>query len=257
MAMHLRQICLAAETLGPVVEDLKAVLGIEVCYVDPGVKQFGLENTLLPVGSQFLEVVAPIEVDTAVGRYLERRAGNGGYMVICQCDNLEEQVSCRGRARSLGVRIAFEHAHRSGNIMQLHPADTGGSFFEIDWDKHKDPQTHWEPAGGLAWLPYVSIDIASAITAAELQADNPAALAKRWSYIAGLPAERTGIDKWQIKLANATLRFVPAQDGRGDGLGGIDLRVKDATALFEAARARDIPLYQDHFILGGLRFCIA
>ena len=56
----LRQICLVAEKLQPALDDLKAALGIEVCYVDPHVEIFGLENSLLPVGTGFIEVVAPV-----------------------------------------------------------------------------------------------------------------------------------------------------------------------------------------------------
>ena len=63
MAKHwlrLRQICLVARELKPHLEDLREVLGIEVCHVDPGVGTFGLENSLMPIGSQFLEIVAPV-----------------------------------------------------------------------------------------------------------------------------------------------------------------------------------------------------
>ena len=37
MRLRLRQIALVAEKLEPVVDDLRSVLGIEVCYRDPGV----------------------------------------------------------------------------------------------------------------------------------------------------------------------------------------------------------------------------
>ncbi|MCH8977644.1 MAG: hypothetical protein IH945_00160 [Armatimonadetes bacterium] len=64
-----------AEKLAPVEEALCDVLGVKVCYRDPGIDHFGLENALLPIGNQLLEVVAPIEAGTAGGRYLERRGG--------------------------------------------------------------------------------------------------------------------------------------------------------------------------------------
>ncbi|HXZ86370.1 MAG TPA: hypothetical protein VEI82_12880, partial [Myxococcota bacterium] len=77
MWLRLRQIAIVARELRPVVEDLRAVLGIEPCFIDPGVAAFGLENTLLPVGNQLLEVVAPTRAGTAGGRHLERRGGDG------------------------------------------------------------------------------------------------------------------------------------------------------------------------------------
>ena len=68
--LRLRQICLVARKLIPAIEDLTKVLGLETCFHDPAVATYGLENALLPVGTNFLEVVAPIEEDTACGRYL-------------------------------------------------------------------------------------------------------------------------------------------------------------------------------------------
>ena len=87
MWLRLRQICLVARELKPVEEQLNKVLGINVCFRDPGVAFFGLENALFPIGNQLLEVVAPVEENTAGGRYLDRRGGDGGYMVITQCDD--------------------------------------------------------------------------------------------------------------------------------------------------------------------------
>ncbi len=105
MWLRLRQIALVARELEPVIKDFQQVLGIEVGYRDPGVARFGLENALLPIGNQILEIVAPIEEGTAGGRYLERRGGDGGYMVITQCDDHGPR---RKRIEELGIRIAHE-----------------------------------------------------------------------------------------------------------------------------------------------------
>ena len=70
--LRLRQICLAAPRLEPVVDDLRAIFDLQVCHRDPGLAAYGLENALLPVGSDFIEVVAPIQADTAAGRFIER-----------------------------------------------------------------------------------------------------------------------------------------------------------------------------------------
>ena len=129
MWLRLRQIALVAEKLAPVEEQLINVLGIKVCYRDPGVAHFGLENALFPIGNQLLEVVAPTQEKTAGGRYLERRGGDGGYMVITQCDN---HAPRRRRVEELGIRIVGQFESGDFCNMQMHPKDTGGSFFEID-----------------------------------------------------------------------------------------------------------------------------
>ena len=108
MTLQLRQIALVARELEPVLDDLTAILGINRCFVDPGVGVFGLENTLMPVGKNFLEVVAPVRDGTAGGRYLDRRGGDGGYMVITQADSVASQQQVRANALANDVRVAHE-----------------------------------------------------------------------------------------------------------------------------------------------------
>ncbi len=105
--MRLRQVALVARELGPVVDDLRAVFGLGEPYNDPGVSVFGLENAVMPVGDSFLEVVSPAHTDTTAGRLLERRRGDGGYMVILQTDDLEHE---RAHMQALGVRIVRKSA---------------------------------------------------------------------------------------------------------------------------------------------------
>src|ERR1700719_3924534 len=187
MSIRLRQIALVANKLAPVIDDLKAVLGLQVFYIDPGVGVFGLENSLLPVGNNFIEVVAPIKEGTAGGRYLKRRGGDGGYMVICQCESHAAQLERRERALSMGIRIAWERENSGYHVMQLHPADTGGAFFEIDWDAKGEPEGNWMPAGGRGWAVARREEVVSAYTAVEMQSADPRSLAERWSRIAELP----------------------------------------------------------------------
>src|SRR6202022_4230730 len=73
MWLRLRQIALVAHKLAPIAQDMHDVFGLEVGFRDPGVKTFGLENALFPVGNQFIEVVSPIPENPAGGRSLDRR----------------------------------------------------------------------------------------------------------------------------------------------------------------------------------------
>ena len=251
MRLRLRQICLVARDLEPVVADLKRVFGLEVCYVDDAVAAYGLVNALLPVGHQFLEVVAPTRPGTAAGRYLDRRGGDGGYMVITQCPDLEAR---RRRVAELGVRIANPLEHGDFQGMQLHPKDTGGAFFEIDCQQGGEAEDGpWHPAGP-DWKPHVRTDIISAIVAAELQSPDPDRLAARWSQIAEIPLERDGRGALVMPFDNAALRFVEAVDGRGEGLVGLDLRGGGADAAFANARAAGLPVEDGVIALGGMRF---
>jgi len=253
MWLRLRQIALVANKLEPVLDDLREVLGIEVCFRDPGVGRYGLENALLPIGNTLLEVVAPIEENTAGGRYLERRGGDGGYMVITQCDDNRPR---RKRVDDLGVRLVSKFETHEFRNMQLHPKDTGGSFFEIDEQLGPgahDPDGPWDPAGGAGWKAAQRLDRVTGVAAAEMQCDDPAKTAARWAEIAELPVGRDAAGNAAIKLDNATLRFVPITDGRPEGLGTLDLSVANRSAVIEAAKRRGCYRRDSQVYLCGMR----
>jgi hypothetical protein len=254
MSIRLRQICLVAEKLAPVLDDFRAVLGLEVCYKDPDVAVFGLENSLMPVGSNFIEVVAPVKENTAAGRYLKRRNGNGGYMVICQCDTHETQQARKERAAALNIRLVLDHDAKGFHAMQLHPADTGGAFFEIDWDAKGEPEGNWMPAGGSGWTVARKLDKVTDYTAVELQSADPRGLAERWSKIAEIPLRNDDHGRLELPLDNAAIRFVEATDGRGEGLGGIDVVVADRRRVLEAAERRDLLVNKNQVDICGTRF---
>lgn len=251
--IHLRQIALVARDLGRAQAELEAVLGIHPCHVDPEVAEFGLENVLLPVGANFIEIVAPTEDGTAAGRFMDRRGGDGGYMVITQVETLEEQAEVEARAAANNVRVAWEVSRPGWRIMQLHPRDMGASFFEVDWHEEFAPTGHWGPAGGTGWEDKIDTSVTAEISGAELQADDPAEMAAHWATIAGV---EVGPDN-TVALANATLRFVGDLDGRGPGLSAVDIRANDKTRLMEVATARGLSTGPDTVTLCGTRFQIA
>lgn len=237
MTIQLRQICLVANQLAPVVEDLTDILGIHPCYVDPGVGVFGLENTLMPIGVNFLEVVAPVQDNTAAGRYLARRQGDGGYMVITQADSYATHADVRQRALDNAVRIAHEHEQGPWKNCQLHPGDMQAAFLEIEADQYNDFGGYWHPVGGTGWEDKVNPSITIDWTGVELQGNDPLELAELWGRVAGLPIERNG-SQYVMAFNNAIVRFVEARDGRGPGLSGVDIKVADREHILSRARAR-------------------
>ena len=250
MWLRLRQIALVAAKLAPIKEELADVLGIAVAHRDPGVGAFGLENALLPIGNQIVEVVAPVRENTAGGRYLERRGGDGGYMVITQCD---DHAPRRARVAALGIRIVGQFETSEFRHMQLHPRDTGGSFFEIDeqlGERAHEPDGPWEPAGP-DWADFRQLQRVTAIAAAEVQCDDPDRTAARWSEIAQIGL--TGDGNRVLPLDNADVRFVPCSDGRPEGLGGIDVECADAKAVLRAAEARGMRAGDSQVYLCGMR----
>ncbi|MBO0729790.1 MAG: VOC family protein [Acidimicrobiaceae bacterium] len=253
MWIRLRQVALVAAELEPVVEDLRAVLGLEVAFRDPGVARFGLENAVLPIGTQFLEVVAPVEAGTAAGRYLDRRHGDGGYMVITHTD---DHPARQARVDALGVRKVLDYEHDGYRCMQLHPADTGGSFLEIDFQPGgDDPQGPWQPAGP-AWQGAARTNVVDGIEGVEIQAADPDQVAQRWSDVTEISLQRNGAGAAPVTLPldNATIAFVPLGDDRGDGLSGLRLTAVDERRARAEAKQRGRLDDDGAVVICGTRF---
>ena len=102
--MRIRQLVLVSDERDPVVNDLCDLFKLEVAFYDPGIIHFGLENAVIPVGDTFLEVVSPVQENTTAGRYLKRRKGNGGYMVIIQVEDMDKE---KRRVESEGIQIVW------------------------------------------------------------------------------------------------------------------------------------------------------
>jgi len=248
--LRLRQICLVAGALEPAVSDLADILGLAICYRDPNVARYGLVNALLPLGDSFLEVVAPTRPGTAAGRYLERRGGDGGYMVIIDCDDVERR---RRRMAEIGVRIANPITHDDYVGLQLHPRDTGGAMLELNHTpggERLDGPYH--PAGP-DWQRFRRRETTRALLAAELQGPAPAALAQRWGEVLERPVTRLPAGGFEIALDLGRLRFVAEADGRGEGLAALDLAVADPAPIIAAARRRGCAGDGDQVTMCGTR----
>ncbi len=226
--MRLRQVVWAAADLDGAEADISALTGLEVCFRDPGVAAFGLRNGLFAVGDQFLEVVSPTEPDTAAGRFMDRRGGDGGYMVIVQTDDL----SVIGpRAADNDVRIVWEGELNGTAGRHLHPADVGGTILSID---RSDDPAEWA-WGGPSWRDFVDTSVVSAVAAVELSVADPEAVAQRWSAMLDRPVV-DGV----IGLDDAEIRFVSSGRDTADGVTGYDLVATDRDRVGETHRVRNV-----------------
>ncbi|MCP5373002.1 MAG: VOC family protein [Hyphomicrobiales bacterium] len=251
--MRLRQIAIVVADLEPAVGLFEDVFGLHVCHRDPVVAKWGLANALLPLGHDFVEVLAPTRPDTTATRYLARRGGDGGYMVILQC---ADGLALRRRLSGAGVRVVHTADRGPYHCTQYHPADVGGTLLEVDSmdgvADHLAPEAAWAPAGN-AWLPRVDTRVAHRIAGVAIQSADPAAMAETWSRVLDRPLRADGAGAQHLTLDDgAQIRFVPAADGRGDGFSELDV-VADVDAVLAAARARGLPVAGRQVSLCGLR----
>ena len=205
----------------------------------------------MPVG-RTLEVVAPTQDNTAAGRYLQRRGGDGGYMVITQIDTLNEHQRLRQRALDQGVRIAHEHSSDQWHLSQLHPRDMQAAFLELEWNREEDFTGYWNPVGGLGWEDKVQ----QGTTVDFIGLNYKATTRSPWPIIGrtcDLSIDANAADP-AVKFNNATLRFVTATDGRGPGLGGLDIRVNDRQSILQEAKKRNCYVNDQQVNICGTRW---
>jgi hypothetical protein len=205
--IRLRQVAMIAPDLDPVVDELSAAFGLQVCFHDLGVAEFGLRNALLLVGDQFLEVLSPTREGTTVQRLLDRRGGAGGYMAIFEVDDLDERVD---RLAANDVRVVWAGDLPDIRGRHLHPRDVGGTLVSID---QPVPNGSWR-WGGPDWEARSGELLAdAAVTAIDgvvVSATHPEAMRSRWRHL--------GLDQ-DVEFA--------AAGSRGDGLDEVRLVAAD------------------------------
>ena len=204
--MRLRQIALVTTELRQTEKEICEKLDLEVCYRDPGLSHFGLRHGLYAIGDQILEVVAPKRDGTTAGRFLERRGGDGGYMVLLQTVSLR---STRLTLEEAGLRIVHdgkvEQKETSIRGIHLHPKDVGGAILSLD---EAEPKESWLWAGE-DWQYHATSTLVSRISAITMQANDPDKMAEMWSAATGLTPMTESSNWMMLKFAS----FLQSKDG--------------------------------------------
>ena len=244
--MDLRQLVMVSSLRDPIVNDLRDLFDIKVSFNDPGVAHFGLENAVLPVGKDFLEVVSPVEENTTAGRYLNRRGGDGGYMVIIQVDDFFETQNI---VKENNITVVWESEHPEARAIHLHPKELGGAILSLDW---MNPKESWKWAGP-NWDEFVNTSIIKRFVGVEIQSDDPEGMKNKWQSVLRMPSEN--VSNRQIDLDNTWIRFVEDKDGRGPGVSAFCLEANDNESLMK--KAADLGLmYQEDIFIGGVKFLL-
>jgi hypothetical protein len=233
MTLRLRQVCLVAPELEPVVDAVRSIFGLEVCHRDPAVGKFGLVNALFVCGHQFLEVVAPARAGTTAGRFLQRSGGRGGYMAIFDTDDPERR---RAHAQALGIRIAHAMDYAGFVGSQLHPVDCRATMLEFDRSAgNEDLGGAYWPAG-THWREQQRPDLVSGLPWIDVQSPDPNDLASHWSRIIEAPIVRNAADEPTLRFELGGVRFVSSPAGSPERLDALHIEVADAGRTRAAAR---------------------
>ncbi|KAF2200301.1 hypothetical protein GQ43DRAFT_432638 [Delitschia confertaspora ATCC 74209] len=254
---RLRQIALVAKDL----ERAKCllpvqthVIGTEVIYEDPTLRQWGLKNFLIPLGGDFIEIVSPVKPNTTAGRLLSKR-GDGGYMIIMQTEDARKR---RDFIKSKGLaKLILTHEHDGVVCTQYHPKgfkgrlprlvsccrlqrSGGGMIPELDshditTDDPKPLTARFLPwhACGPNYKAYYSgmqrsshFSLEGAVCRLEPGDVGHEAAAKQWEDIFGVTRSRD-----LLAFTNARLGFIRGLEGQPEGLASITVGVNGKDKL--------------------------
>ena len=122
--------------VGIAVDDLDAalaiyrdVLGMPLVHRETVTEQ-GVDAALLDVGDGHIELLRPLEPDTAVGKFLAKR-GPGLHHIAYRVADIEQTL---GALTESGARLIDERPRtgiRNSKVAFVHPASTGGVLTEI------------------------------------------------------------------------------------------------------------------------------
>ena len=242
--MKLRQIALVASNLAETRGQFFQLLGLEDDFLDEGVGFFGLDNSVMPIGQTFLEIVSPNRDDTTAGRLLTRRSGDGGYMVLVQVGEIAP-VSLR--VDRLGIRKVWETDREEVTAFHVHPKDIGAAI--VSFDEMRPPE-EWVWAGP-GWRNRRASHV-EAISGVTIQCKDPESVARRWSEVFAKLVEWEG-ERFVMCLDEGLVDFVEAADGRGDGLSAVLFDTEDIGTIKAEAEAMSLEWIDDEVELCGTR----
>jgi hypothetical protein len=246
--LRLKQICLVAPDIEPAASDIASVMGLDICFRDPAVGAYGLENVLYPVDTTLLEVVAPTRPGTAAGRFLDKIQGHGGYMVIFTASDVERR---REHAKAIGIRVAHTIEKPTFYGIQLHPADCRAAF--VDFNRTHDSDGILGPytVAGPNWQRHIRRDTTQALVGLEIESPDPAGLAAHWAKLIEVPVGKNANGDPELAFVNCSFRFVK---GRAEVLGGLVFKVNDVAKVTTAAAAKGYKVDGNAFHMCGVNF---
>lgn len=262
--IRLRQVCIASPKISDA-DELASIFGVNVAYRDPLIIDFGLENALLGFGGTFVEFIAPLKENTTATRFLAKRPGGGGYMVIHDTDQYE---IIRPRVDEQGVRVAYEstpqlrgpennhpeYGYDSFRHLQLDPRSVGGTLMEFNQtDGGEDLFGAYAPAG-IRWQEEVSGEELPKIVGAECTSTDPDAMAKTWATLMDKPVERDTDGQAIINLDGGGVdRFVT---GDANAFTRVIIDAEDPEPILERARAAGHEVADSEFTFCGVQFVV-
>jgi hypothetical protein len=219
---RLRQAVVVARDLDAVAAGVEKALGVRSPYRDPGIAHFGLANAVYALGDTFVEVISPVESDTAAGRQLDRLGGDGGYMCMFELADVD---AVRRRIAECGVRVVHDTTNDDIVDLHLHPRDVPGAIVALDVT---DPVGSWRWAGP-DWSPATATP-GIGLRGLTVAVRDPEATAALWARLLGVDVSDRVLS---LDGGRQRVNFVPTTDV--ERIVAVDVTVTSATGDIDVA----------------------
>ena len=127
-ARHLDHVCIAVKDIQETIGFYKQVFDIGPAPVEE-IPDQGVRGCLMTVGSSRLELIEPVDPNSAIARFIERR-GEGLHHVAFEVENIREKLA---NLQAQGLELIDKEPRKglSGTIAFLHPRATRGVLIEL------------------------------------------------------------------------------------------------------------------------------
>ncbi len=247
--MRLRQLVIATSEMDLLADSICDLFELKRTFSDPELIVFGLQNVLIPLGDTFLELVTPVKENTSAERFLRKRGGDGGYMVIVDSVDLEKE---RKRLETVEMDIVW-HENRNtdgihGQSLHLHPKQVGGAILSID---NMNPPSSWLWAGS-EWEENINKSLVSHLSGVNICSPHPDNLLSNWEKALG---KKRSIDGTSIDLAGSNINFVMNTESQSEHVSAFQIHTVKKPYIEKRAVSRGF-FTNNNIQLGGVDFIL-
>ena len=249
--MRLRQLVLVTKEIDSLTEKICDLFELRTTFNDPELIHFGLENRIIPVGDTFLEIVSPVKENTSAERFLSKRKGDSGYMVIVDVNDFENE---KKRLKENKFKVIWHEKRYVHGIyaqaLHLHPKQIGGAILSLD---SMVPNSAWLWAG-TDWRKDVNQSLVKTIKGVVLQSPIPETLCAKWEIALG--KKRAEGENLSICLNKSEIKFVKDKDLNGEGINAFIISTNKLKKINTRAEKRGF-IKDSRIQLGGVCFLLS
>ena len=247
--MRLRQLVIATSEMDLLANSICDLFELKRTFSDPELIVFGLQNVIIPLGDTFLELVSPVKENTSAGRFLRKRGGDGGYMVIVDSVDLEKE---RKRLENVKMTIVWHENRKSDDIhgqsLHLHPKQVGGAILSID---SMNPRSSWLWAG-TDWEKDINKSLVSHLSGVNICGPNPDNLLSNWEKALGRQRSLGGNS---INLLGSSINIVMNTQSQSEYVSAFQIHTAKKLDLEKRAVSKGF-FINNNIHLGGVDFLL-